>query len=432
MKSPNQHRLPGNAFGAPHLQRGYATLGIGVVLLFMLTLMTVYLSKSGIIDLRTSADKARHAEALATAEARLDTGVAWMSVQTNRDSLTPATWALCTDGTITGSLPGAVTNAVWQAAFGDVDGDGTVDWRCQCRAATSAGAATTCGADTVYLATPRATPGSVYFLAAGGQSVDASANVVVKQGLYFYNAIFPGSPNGPPPLMGAGNIPLNGTFNVVANPNGGGQGVPVSIWAKATIDDPQGASKTCHAEDYVGGCTNPLSKKDVKGVDIVDGDTTNFPPDMFEYVFGVNTANYDVVKRQATQVANCTSLGPSSTGLIWVTGACTIPVNTTIGSSAHPVVLVVETADFRMNANSTFFGLVFAFDPNGNAGSMTMNGGATLNGAILSNDNVEMGININGTFNMIYDLPTMNTIIDPENNFLKLMVRMPGSWADYL
>jgi Tfp pilus assembly protein PilX len=403
-----------------------------MVLLIMLTLMTFYLSKSGIVDLRSSADKARHAEALAVAESRLDIGMAWMSVPANRNSLTPASWALCDDGTVTAALPGAVTTAAWAAALGDVDGNGSVDWRCQCRQATSTGTAATCGANTVYLATPAANPGSVYYIVAGGQSVDTTANAVVKQGIYFFNAIFPGNPGGPPPMMGAGNIPLNGTFNVVANPNGGGQGVPVSIWSKSVIDDPQGAAKTCHAEDYVGGCSNPLSKKDVKGVDIVDGDTTNFPPDMFQYVFGIDTPNYNTVKQQATQLTDCTSLGPSSTGFYWVTGSCEVPANTTFGSSAQPLVLVVETGNFRMNANSTFYGLIFGFDPNGNAGTMTMNGGATLRGAILSNDTVEMGININGTFNMIYDLPTMNTIIDPDNDFLKLMARMPGSWADYL
>lgn len=418
----------------PRRQRGYATLGIGVVLLLMLTLMTIYLSKSGIMDLRSSADKARYAEALAAAEARVDTGVAWMSVDANRKSLTPSTWALCNDGSITSALPGAVTASAWQTAYGsDSDGDGSVDWRCQCRLASAAGAVTTCGTDTVYMATPSTSPGSVYFVVAGGQSADGSANVAVKQGLYLVNSIFPGASNGPPPLMGAGNVPLNGNFTVVANPNAGGQGVPVSIWSKIEIDAPQGSSASCGAEEYVGGnCTTTMSKKDVKGIDIVDNDTTYFPPDMFAYVFGVSSANYTLVKSQATPVTDCGSLNAASTGVLWAASDCTIPSNTTVGSVDHPVVLVVESSNFKMNANSTLYGAIFAFDPNGNAGEMTMNGGATLYGTILSNDTVEMGININGTFNLIYDVTTMTAILDPGENFFKMIARLPGSWADYL
>ncbi|MDD3529530.1 MAG: pilus assembly PilX N-terminal domain-containing protein [Gallionellaceae bacterium] len=431
MKMQRGYSRPSGAAAAR--QTGYATLGIGLVLLFVLSLGTIYLSRSGIVDLRSSADKTRYGEALAAAEERLEIGIAWMTVQANRDSLTPAAWALCTDGTIKAALPGGVTSATWDGAFGDVDGDAADDWRCQCRqASTAGGAVSPCTAEAVYLATPVANPGSLYFVVAGGHSADGSASVVVKQGLNFFKVLFPGAENGPPPLMGAGNVPLNGTFNVVANPNGGGRGVPVSLWSKSVVDDPQGSAKTCHAEDFNGGCSNPLSKKDVKGVDIIDGDTTNFPPDMFEYVFGVGSANYNLIKSQATVLPDCSTLGPGSSGFVWVTGDCTIPSNTTYGSRANPLLLVVESADFRMNANSTYYGLIFAFDPNGNAGSMTMNGGATLRGAILSNDAVEMGVNINGTFNLIYDVPTMNAIIDPPDAFLKLIARMPGSWADYL
>lgn len=429
-------------------QAGYATLGIGVFLMIMLSLMTVYLSKSGILDLRTSADKARYAEALATAEQRLDIGLAWLNAVSNStnaandlDSLNTSAWSQCTDGSITGNLPGAATTAAWSATFGDTNGDGTGDWLCRCYAATLTGtppttpstASATCSPNTVYLATPASDPGSIFIAVAGGQSVDTTANAIVKQGVYFFNAVFPGAPGGPPPLMGAGNIPLNGTFNVVANPNGGGPGVPVSVWSKSVISDPQGSAKTCHAQDYVGGdCTNPLSKKDVKGVDIVDGDTTNYPPDMFQYVFGVPKENYTVIKSRATVLGGCGTLGPTSSGIYWITGECIIPANTTVGSVASPVIIIVQSADFRMNANSTLYGIVFAFDPNENAGTMTMNGGAAVHGALLSNDAASMGININGTFSMIYDMSVMAPIIDPDSNFLKMMSRTPGSWADFL
>jgi len=83
-----------------------------------------------------------------------------------------------------------------------------------------------------------------------------------------------------------------------------------------------------------------------------------------------------------------------------------------------------------MNANSTFTGLLFSFDPSGNTGTIKANGGATFYGSMLSNNNVTMGININGTFNMIYQQIGGNS--SGGASPFKLLARIPGSWADYL
>ena len=233
-------------------------------------------------------------------------------------------------------------------------------------------------------------------------------------------------------MMGAGNIPLNGTFNVVANPNGGGPGIPVSVWSKSLIDDPQGASVTCQMGDYIqdGNCGgSPMSYKDVKGPDIVDNDP-KFPTDMFQFAFGIPTSNYGVLKSQATLVSNCDNLNTLK-GIVWVTGDCTI-TGTDNSSLTEPLVLVVESGDVTMNANSTFYGLLFAFDPAGNAGSITANGGAKFFGSMLSNNTVSMGININGTFDMVYTPAVIREITSPGNTLYKPMAKIPGSWADYL
>jgi len=47
---------------------------------------------------------------------------------------------------------------------------------------------------------------------------------------------------------------------------------------------------------------------------------------MFEYLFGVKTADYAQIKNQATVIANCDGLNTSSSGLYWVTGNCHPPV----------------------------------------------------------------------------------------------------------
>ena len=92
-------------------------------------------------------------------------------------------------------------------------------------------------------------------------------------------------------MMGAGNIPLNGNFTVVANPNSAGKGVPVSVWSKITIDNLSGTAATCQLGEYLlagDNCTGAdvISSSAGKGADIVDNDPL-FPSDVFQYVFGV-------------------------------------------------------------------------------------------------------------------------------------------------
>lgn len=400
------NRTPARPRTSP--QSGYATLTMAVVLLIIMSLMTVYLTRSGIVDMRTAGNKIRYNEALASAELNLNTGIGWMLKSSNRSTyLTSdqlALWATCDNAPSPYSQMGAT-------------------WACS----------QPTGVTTFYLATPAnppapATRGSIYFVLATGTSVDGSASATVKEGVYFTGSA--GQNPAAAPMMGTGNVPLNGNFSVVANPNGGGTGVPVSIWSKAVINTPSGSSATCQIQEYTtnGDCTtSSLSSSSGKGKDIVDNDP-NFPSDLFSYIFGVPTADYGSVKAQATQLTDCSTLSAATTGIVWVTGSCSIPNGAAVGGPN--LILVVQGGDVTLNANSTFTGLLFSFDPSGNTGTIKANGGATFNGSMLSNNNVTMGININGTFNMIYQQIGANG--SGGASPFKLLARIPGSWADYL
>lgn len=414
-----------------HKQGGYATLGIAAVLLLVLSLMTIYLTRSGIIDIRTSANKARYAQTLADAERKLEIGLSWLSQSANRNpaTFTPASWELCSHSSFNGFKV--------QAGLG-------ANWRCLSQSVTytTAGAAT--ATTSFVISTPAATDaiGKSFFVVAEGSSVDGSGAAVVKQGVYFYSSNS-GAANAPP-MMGSGNIPLNGNFTVVGNPNSGGQGVPVAIWSKSLIDVPSGTAATCQLGEYLlagNNCTGAsvISSSAGKGADIVDNDP-DFPSDVFEYVFGVPTLSYGTIKAQAKSVANCSNLA-GLTGTVWVTGDCTIPSGTVVGSADAPLQLIVESGDFTMNANSTFYGLLFALGPPAlpyvagtpyNAGDIKANGGAKFYGSMISNDTVSMGVQINGTFDMVYLKDVMDKISNPSNTQFKTMARIPGSWADFL
>ena len=55
------------------------------------------------------------------------------------------------------------------------------------------------------------------------------------------------------PLTLAGGMAVGGNFMVVANPNGGGPGVPLSIWTDSPVDLTNGSGTTCGQQEWANG-----------------------------------------------------------------------------------------------------------------------------------------------------------------------------------
>jgi hypothetical protein len=149
-----------------------------------------------------------------------------------------------------------------------------------------------------------------------------------------------------PPITTAGSAGVTGTLQVVTNPNGGGPGVPISVWTRVNVQK-TGTTNTCYADEFfrytknnvtptqyqgtircdqcqcdVNGAPATLSFDNSgnlqdEGIDILDVDsgtnsttgyhvgshvganynvrsdalsypTCEFPPDLFKYVFGTS------------------------------------------------------------------------------------------------------------------------------------------------
>jgi Tfp pilus assembly protein PilX len=134
-----------------------------------------------------------------------------------------------------------------------------------------------------------------------------------------------------PPVIASGSVDVTGGLQLVTNPNGGGPGVPVSVWTRRDIQK-TGTPNTCYADEFfrygaknnapptldgtVPICDTCQCNGDVslsydksgniqdEGMDILDVDGSNgangkgvnadvlpqeFPCDLFEYVFGVKS-----------------------------------------------------------------------------------------------------------------------------------------------
>ena len=265
-----------------------------------------------------------------------------------------------------------------------------------------------------------------------GVSDDGSGTKIMEQKAWVH-PIVRSEPDSAMTVDGAINV--GGNFNIGAAPNGGGLGVPLSVWSSSPALQISGSGETCGLEEFDNGecATYSYSDSTNQGADLYSDTLVSaggtFPDDLFEHTFGVPRSEYQSIKDEAEEIlADCSSLDTNSVGLIWVTGFC--DTSGDIGSRAAPVVLVIESAGFRMNANDEFYGVVYTFDAadSGAAANITLNGGASVFGAFISD--YDTGT-VNGTYNLRFDPQVLANIVNGNNGqFMRIEV-IPGSWKDF-
>ncbi len=234
------------------------------------------------------------------------------------------------------------------------------------------------------------------------------------------------------PLMVAGGTAIGGRFEVVANPNGGGPGVPLSVWSDESVAGSSNAWHTCNQGEYSAGecSTNRLSDGEDIGSDIKTNDLT-FPDDLLWYLFGEpdTAAGWaNMFNNGAIALSDCGSLGATSTGIFIVDNNVDCEISATpIGSTAAPVVLIVRDGELKLNGNLVFNGIIFAHTDNpATPPKVTANGGAIVNGSLIANAPLDLS---NGNFTVKYDQAVLSAIQQGARFQATKMV--PGSWRDW-
>jgi hypothetical protein len=260
-----------------------------------------------------------------------------------------------------------------------------------------------------------------------GNSPDGLATeTVIEQAIQY--SILANPPDAP--LIVAGGIAVTGNFEVAANPNGGGEGVPLSIWTDQTVDMNNGSGTTCGRQELMDGqCSSkPYSEKGFKDKDILDNDP-DFPTDLMEYLFNVPETDWSALRDDANSIENsCAGLNAASVGLIWVDGPCTLNAGTLVGAPDNPVIVIVTDNDVSMNGGAILYGMLFSFRKPGviTPFEIDMIGGATVIGVVASNHSVG---HANGSFNSVFDADVLAQL--QVNDAFIRVARVPGSWRDF-
>ncbi|MDH3902743.1 MAG: hypothetical protein OEU84_12335 [Xanthomonadales bacterium] len=257
-----------------------------------------------------------------------------------------------------------------------------------------------------------------------------------------------GSP--PVPLTARTTFPPTGTVEIVPNPNAGGTGVPVSVWANANTECSTGEATlgsgdwaTCEFHEWYEtdeipadmACTTPscscskseaisytVGTEDMMGIDILED--VNFPCDLFAYYFGVPESEYQVVKSAAKIIADCDGLGPDSHGIYWVSGAtCRLDGTNVVGSPKLPVMLISAAETTTFTGNNNIFGMVFITDVEVPDAQWNASGTNIVYGSVIIDAELDAFV---GTFKVIYNADV--SLLAAGTNGIGTL---SGGWRDF-
>ncbi|WP_374088576.1 PilX N-terminal domain-containing pilus assembly protein [Methylomicrobium lacus] len=413
-------------------QTGLATLAVTVVILLIISLMVFFATRVGTLEQRMAGNEARYKEAFSTAEAGLDfatqrfinrfqtgfTGTASMANIVNNTLITNGTE---TDGTAA---------EAGEPSFGV--------------------AINNTGASYAGMA--------IYEFVSTGLGADGTGTSTLRRQITMKKILGGSSPD--VPVIVAGSVGTGGDFNIAANPNGGGNGVPVSIWTGKTNANVEmtGSSATCQMEFFNGNnpqCSNPSGNTEL----ISDGDGTtltaysstfpdvlpndpNFPNDLFQFLFGVPRADWATVKAMAATynhvIDNCSGLSNTAGQtfrLWWITGNCVMGSNQVIGSQTDPVILIMDDHLLEMKGNGgRIYGVVYIFnnpdDPyaDSTSPSTDFNGSSVIYGSLISEAS---GEDMDGSYSIVYDSMLLTNLTSNNDSANFGIGYIPGSWRDF-
>ncbi len=408
-------------------QAGAATLVVTVVVLLVSTIMITFANRSIIFDIRSSANEARYREAFAAAEAGLD-------FASQRFAANFRASYNASDATSLTSIVSAAQVSTLTKADGELAGSGESGFSVSVTASGQ-----------VVNGVP------IYTVTSTGKSADGTGTAVLSRQFSMVKALSGSTPN--VPVVVGGVVGAGGNFNIVANPNGGNTfGAPISIWSNNSISV-SSSSATCQLQFYAGGqCSNPSGNSEniSRGTNPATAITAysstypdmlpnsaSFPADLFKFMFGLSKANwqekmaqvqaYDQVKSNCSNLATAGVNAGAAFPIWWIRGDCDLNGGV-IGSTANPVILVVDDGEFKGAGNTQINGLVYLFDNPSSTStpSAALSGTMEIVGSLVS----DVGGNaMSGSYSVKYNPDVISSFDNNGNQFSFSYV--PNSWRDF-
>ena len=354
--------------------RGAALLFVVLVLLFCVTWLTLSLAKSGRLSIKQTANATRADQAFAAADAGVELGYVYL-VKNRALIVLDAN----SNGLIDAYSNASITNVV--LANGS--------------------------SYTVTYSNPTVSDLTYLRITSIGTSDNASREVRL---LVKYTALM--STYSPTPLAAKGNVSLAGNTVITntLNANTLQTGGTVSFGGNAkTVLSTGNSSSAALIKSDVSQSNASLSALSAEAffVQYFGAGSASIKASVAHYYNNSVNANY-----------NATLNGMTNTS-IWIDQSggtrATIDSNTTIGSAANPVLLVVN-GDLTVQGNAVIYGYIYA------TGSITTAGNSVISGAMVAGGNTIDS----GNFSLTYNTSVLNKVQQLSGQYGKV----PNSWND--
>ncbi|WJG08495.1 hypothetical protein [Aliiglaciecola sp. LCG003] len=232
------------------------------------------------------------------------------------------------------------------------------------------------------------------------------------------------------PLMVNGQLLLTASVTLVANPNGSGTGLPLSIWSKLGLGPLSDAFVSCgHFEYEQASCdAMPYSNNSALAADIVAHDL-NFPSDSLAYLSNVPKQYSMQFKDESDSIRNnCSDLPQGNLTMLWIEGDCVLYQGQQLGTALNPVFLVVENGQLELAQQAQINGLVLLLvtDSRTDSNIINLEGLGTIVGAILS----DRDMHITGeSLVLVFDANILTKLTD--SPALRRVANIAGSNRDF-
>lgn len=232
------------------------------------------------------------------------------------------------------------------------------------------------------------------------------------------------------PLTVAGNLVNQAGVTLVANPNGAGINIPLSIWTNTELSKRNSLPTSCQQFEFKANrCADDyLSKGNHKGDDIVDN-PMSFPNDILNYMTGIYLNKWLWLKDEMDLFQQgCDNISTNHVSKIWIEGNCTISMGMHLGSEQEPILLIVQNGDLSIHATSQIVGIIILINSAPERQFTQIHGqdGAEIRGALVSAHATDF---TNSNLNIIYDWDVIYTLTTLPN--MQRPVQVLFSWRDH-
>lgn len=361
--------------------RGAATLITTVILLVTGTLIVIFAANQGRLLDNITANQIRNSQAIQAAQAGLEFGINYLQVNSATILANP----------VGGYIPAYSSTSTQNVSL------------------------TNGSSFSISYTNPVASNYNLINISSTGKSADGTAQRTLQQRVQFGSIL-----SQPPtlPIVTKGSLAMSGNAVITNTSN------------TSTIESGGGVTFNGNSQTVLSSGTSSNSSSTKSDVQQNVSSINNMSQsDFFATYFGnqssVVQSNMAHVYTNSTNTNYSSTLNGMNGTSIWINqtgGTASISGSTTIGTSASPVLLIIN-GSANISGNVVINGFVFIIGPA--TATTDISGNVAITGGIVSTDN----FNISGNTSIAYNPNVISAL--QKTSALSYFAKVPGSWKDF-